>query len=104
MFYERYCELCTLRGESPTGVAVKLGFSKGTVSSWKDGKGINSKSLELIADYFGVSTDYLLGREELMTDPNFLGGLPYTEYANLSKADRDFIDDLIRRMNGVRGD
>ena len=79
MFYQRYVELCRLAGKSPTRVGVELGLSKASVARWKDGVGVTAKTLGLIADYFGVSTDYLLGREEIKTDPNFLGGLPYTE-------------------------
>lgn len=39
----------------------RLGFGKNSLYSWKK-KMPNSGNLEKVADYFGVSTDYLLGR------------------------------------------
>ena len=63
-FYERYAELCKGLKKSPSGVALEIGINKGTVSVWKT-KGTlpNSNTLQKIADYFGVSTDYLLTGE-----------------------------------------
>lgn len=40
-----------------------LGFGKSTISSWATKKPSSDK-LEKIADYFGVSVDYLLGRDQ----------------------------------------
>lgn len=65
MFYDRYCGLCQNKGVSPSRAAIEMGISKGTVSVWKN-KGTYPQAAQLnkIADYFGVSTDYLLGKEE----------------------------------------
>ena len=43
---------------------IKLGFSNSTYTTWKK-RGTSPKvdDLAKIADYFGVSVDYLLGRE-----------------------------------------
>ena len=70
MFYETYKRLCEENGDTTTGVSTKVGFSKGSVSYWKKQyeKGIeatpDTKVAQLIADYFGVSVDYLLGRTD----------------------------------------
>ena len=64
MFYERYCELCKEIKKSPTGVGAELSFSKGTVHNWKKGNGINANTLVMLANYFHVTTDYLLGRTD----------------------------------------
>ena len=62
MFYERYCELCQERGKSPSGVAVELGISKSAVSTWKNlGRVPKMETLQRLADYFGVTVDYLVG-------------------------------------------
>ena len=67
-FYERYADLCRGLKKSPSGVALEIGINKGTVSVWKN-KGTlpNSNTLQKIADYFGVSTDYLLNGTETDT-------------------------------------
>lgn len=41
----------------------KLNLSNGSISKWAKSKP-NSKYLEKVADYFDVSTDYLLGRTD----------------------------------------
>lgn len=64
MFYDMYSDLCRKIGKSPTGVALELNISRGTVSAWKN-KGTTPQRdiLQKIADYFDVTVDYLLGNE-----------------------------------------
>lgn len=65
MFWETYCSLCKERGETPTGVSIKCGSSNASAVKWKNGSIPNGKTLQKIADYFGVSVDYLLcGKKE----------------------------------------
>lgn len=45
-------------------LADKTGISKSTINNWLvNSKNPNSKQLETLANCFGVTTDYLLGRE-----------------------------------------
>lgn len=70
MFFEIFKKLCDDRGISPTKASEEIGFSKGSVSYWKKQflAGVDAKpdsnTAAKIADYFGVSVDYLLGRTE----------------------------------------
>ena len=70
MFFAIFKKLCDERGISPTKASVEIGFSKGSVSYWKKQflAGVDAKpdsnTAAKIADYFGVSVDYLLGRTE----------------------------------------
>lgn len=64
MFYDVFNALCAEKGESANGVAKKLGIASGTVSEWKSGRFPRNTTLKKIADYFGVSVEYLLGKEE----------------------------------------
>ena len=64
MFWTQYQHLCQNIGKSPNGVAKELGLSSGTVTFWKNGKIPKSDTLKKIADYFGVTVDYLLGNEK----------------------------------------
>ena len=63
IFFERFAELCKEIGETPNSVAKALGISSGSVTAWKNGTEPRNKTLSAIADHFGVSTDYLLGKE-----------------------------------------
>lgn len=63
MFWDNFIELCVKNNVKPNPVAKSLGISSGSVTNWKKGVAPNSTTLKKIADYFGVSVDYLLGKE-----------------------------------------
>lgn len=64
MFYAQLEELCVKNGTKPTIVTRELGYSTGSMSQWKKGSSPSGDTLLKFADYFGVSTDYLLTGEE----------------------------------------
>lgn len=65
MFYDRFKELCDSRPIKPSVAAEEMGFNKSTVSAWKrNGTTPNRDILAKIADYFGVSVDYLITGQE----------------------------------------
>jgi len=70
MFWENFVSLCEKVGEKPTPLTKKLGFAHGSVTRWKNGSVPNGKTLSVIAEYFGVSTDYLLGKTEERSAPS----------------------------------
>ena len=63
-FYENYQRLCSKVGKSTSKVAEEIGFNKASASGWKKGAVPSGSNLQKIADYFGVTTDYLLTGEE----------------------------------------
>ena len=63
MFWEIYVDLCKEHNASPNAVAKELGFSTGTCTWWKKGRMPQMSALSRIADYFGVTVEYLLGKE-----------------------------------------
>jgi transcriptional regulator with XRE-family HTH domain len=63
MFWKIYTELCKSRNTSPNAVAAALGLSNATCTKWKQGATPGGKNLQKIADYFGVTTGYLLGEK-----------------------------------------
>lgn len=63
-FFDRYAALCRQHGESPNSVAKLIGASSGSVTAWKQGAAPRNATLARIADFFGVSTDYLLGKTD----------------------------------------
>ena len=68
MFYDVYVELCHTNGKSPSAVAQELGINKSNVSNWKNnGYTPRGAVLNKIAEYFGVTIDYLLGKDQKET-------------------------------------
>ena len=61
--FEKVRELAKKQGLSLNQVEERLGYSKNTLYSLKRQK-VSSERLQEIADYFNVSTDYLLGRTD----------------------------------------
>ncbi|MHC5373597.1 helix-turn-helix domain-containing protein [Enterococcus sp. LJL120] len=61
--YERIKELAKERKLSIRQLEMKFGYSNGYIGSWKR-QTPNSTELVRLADYFGVSVDYLLGRNQ----------------------------------------
>ena len=60
MFNEQLLLLCKQENTSISAVAQELGFSTGSIANWKRGKIPNGDTLLKFANYFHVSTDYLL--------------------------------------------
>lgn len=60
--FERVKQLAEKKKISIVELEEKLGFSRNSLYSWKRNKPSVEK-LQKVADYFHVSTDYLLGRE-----------------------------------------
>lgn len=66
MFWNVFSTLCAEKGVSPNRVAVELGLSNATTTGWKKrGSTPNSTTLRMLANYFDVSTDYLLGKTDI---------------------------------------
>lgn len=70
MFYSRLTALCAEHGVKITNVVSELKMGSGNLSNWKAGRMPRGESLSKLADYFHVSTDYLLGRTD---DPSPVG-------------------------------
>jgi transcriptional regulator with XRE-family HTH domain len=68
VMYERYEELCKEKGVSNYRISKATGIPQATLSDWKNGKSTpKSDKLQIIADYFGVSVDYLIGKTDFIT-------------------------------------
>lgn len=75
-------ELCNKQGISINALEEKVGFSRNSLYSWKSSEPKPSK-LKVVADYFGVSTDYLLGR---------------TDNPKIAKDSQDYKSEDLRKM------
>lgn len=63
MFVDTFYELCEKHRVSPNKACIDMGISRTSTAKWKSGSVPNGQTLSKIADYFGVTTDYLLGAE-----------------------------------------
>lgn len=100
--YEIYQKLLDMNGVKSADVARATGISNMTFSDWKKGKSTpKMDKIEKIAKYFGVTTDYMMGKKSevpslSMADEHFeLIKL----YSSLSEADQKAIMQIVRSMN-----
>ena len=94
MFYDLFCQLCEKKGVSVTRATVEMGLSRTIGSKWKrTGATPNGETLNRIAEYFDVTTDYLLSGNEADMRPQ-------TEQAAIDVVDddlREYLDELRSR-------
>lgn len=64
MLVDKIRELANSKGFSLTTLEKELGFGNGTISRWSKSSPSMDK-LRKVADFFGVSLDYLTGRKEI---------------------------------------
>ena len=87
--FDRVKELAKKQGISIVELEEKLGFGRNSLYSCKK-KTPNGDRLSKVADYFGVTTDYLLGRTET---PQFT-----------SKDEKDIQKKLTEMIDGLSDD
>ncbi len=96
-FFSRFESLCRERHTTPNAVAKAIGASSGSVTAWKRGTAPRNTTLTKIADYFGVTTDYLLGKAEadLLAEADVAF---YGDYRELSDEQKQTVRDMVRVM------
>lgn len=77
-------ELRKQHGIKQTELCKSLGISQSCLSAWETGtREMGSKELQQVADFFGVSVDYLLGRDDVKHEPHIKGLYPLDNYVKL---------------------
>jgi transcriptional regulator with XRE-family HTH domain len=87
MFWERFYNLCELKNIKPNNLAKEIDVSSGLITKWKQGFTPNTDALCKIADYFSVTTDYLLGRSDSPSEEQ------KSSFNEHSKSDQEFVGD-----------
>lgn len=106
MYYENFEKLCDIKGIKPADVSKATGISTATLSNWKKGNYTPKQDkLQLIADFFKVSVDYLMTGE---TKNEFLAlGTEHAKviklYSQLSKEDKGKIIELMELYINKKG-
>lgn len=63
--YEIYCKLRDEKGVKDADVARETEITKSTFTDWKNGRSVpGSEKMKKIAEYFGVTVDYILTGEK----------------------------------------
>lgn len=63
--YDIFEKLCAEKGVTPYRVCKETGLTTSTISNWKAGRYTpKADKLQKIADFFGVSIEFLMGAEE----------------------------------------
>ncbi len=90
---QRIAHLRERRGLSQSSLAKDLNVGQSTLAMWEtDKRGLKDEVIVQIAEYFNVSTDYLLGRS------------PSKKYYELNNKDeRDIANDLEEMINDLSG-
>lgn len=98
--FERIKLLADKQGKSLQKVASDLGFGENYIYNLKGAKSPAADKLALIADYFHVSVDYLLGRE--YNDNQKLDWDSVVEYlTELSDFDYKKMIEVVDRKRGL---
>ena len=69
MFFDRFEALCKQRGISKQKACIDCRLSRTAWNKWKAGAIPNGDAVQSLADYFGVTADYLLTGDETQKAP-----------------------------------
>lgn len=65
MFKDKFVQILQTKGISAYKLSKDTGITQGMISYWKNGERMPSaKNLNILADYFNVTVDYLLGETD----------------------------------------
>lgn len=93
--YDIFEKLCEQNKVTPYRVCKETGITTATISNWKAGRYVPKQDkMKKIADYFGVTVDYLMtGKESLAESEKFN-----------ARDRRDITKDLDRIMGEIRNE
>ena len=104
MFWKNFVELCNSKNVMPTNAVKEIGIAAGSITKWKEGRIPRDSTLIKIAEYFGVSVEYLLGKEKENTPSNDERGAEFDAlYALLSDEDKAVIKAQMEFMLARKG-
>lgn len=74
MFYNKFIELCSIKGEKPSPILKKTNISSGNLKRWKDGAGASPETLNKLARFFDVPVGYFFEEDEPTENKKFKFG------------------------------
>lgn len=90
MFYDVFTSLCEKKGVTPNKALTDCGISRTSPAKWREGATPRGVTLQKLADYFGVTTDYLLTGEDTKKAP----GLTEKDRRDVAKLVENIMSDM----------
>lgn len=105
-FYKRLRDLCEERSMTVNELVKILDLSSGSPTAWKNGTIPRNATLIKIADYFGVTTEYLSGEENKKAptetgERDILDDVDvafYGDFKELNDDEKETVRDMVRLM------
>ena len=91
-FVDRVAMLAKEKGVTEKQVLLDCNLNKNLFGLWRRGSNPNKATQKILADYFGVSVEYLMGKTDDRAQKNSPGQV--TEAEGTRKAILDLIDDM----------
>lgn len=107
MFFDRLKKLCDEKSISTYKACTDVGLNRAAVAKWKTGSVPSGSTAAKLADYFGVTTDYLLGKEDQKKAPTDSGERDilddvdvafYGDFKELNEDEKETVRDMVRLM------
>lgn len=113
--YERISLLCEQRGIKPGRMCADLGISRGNITDLKMGRieSLSAEKLSMVAAYFNVSVDYLLGTEkEKAPTPEGERDVTFDDFTyamqneakELTEEDKQLLLSMAKQLRNARND
>lgn len=91
------------KGLTQTEIAQFIGITQNSYSYWENDKvKIDNASIVKLADFFGVSVDYLLGRESIITDDDRAKGWVDSDMVKVIPIEVEMLE-VFREVGAKRG-
>lgn len=101
--YEIFLKLLNEKGVTAYKVGKATGIAGSTFTDWKSGRSVpKQEKLQKIADYFGVSLDYLMTGKESNPSMDYLYTVENSDFLIevTSKAkDKEFVERMMKYMS-----
>lgn len=101
LFQKRLKELRSEMGCTQEDMANKLNISKSAYGYYEQGKTTpDSSSISMLADFFNVSTDYLLGRTNIRNHPETFAAHTDEDMSDEAKAELENFKEFLKMKYG----
>ncbi|MBC1605700.1 helix-turn-helix transcriptional regulator [Listeria rocourtiae] len=94
---DRIKNLCNERGITVLKLENELGFGENTIYQWKK-RTPSVERVQKVADYFNVSTDYLLGRTDVKSPLHELEDAQFLDIDGLTPEDIAKVESVIEAL------
>ncbi len=97
MFWENFYLLCSKMNTKPLRVVNELSISSGSITKWKNGSIPSTKTMQKLADYFGVTVEYFFINHKSQPSPQAIdeADVLLHKFKRLDEIDRGKVDAFI---------